>query len=246
MARTIIESQLTARPSSAVRFALATKDDDLAIRRLLRENPMRGAISVSFEREPGYFHGTQIAGADDQTILAFAQGRLVCMGRCSVRERYVNGEIRRVGYLSDLRLDHTASGRFDILRRGYRFFHELERADPADFYFTSITADNARSVRFLERGLPGMPRYERLADFVTLLIPVPRKARQLKQLNEKASSRLNSANIEVMTGSERHIDALVDFLNSQAKRFNLAIAWSEDKFSRCNDTAWSFPGLRCS
>ena len=229
MAGTIIESQLATRPSSAIRFTVATKDDDPAIRRLLRENPMRGEISVSFEREPDYFHGTQIAGAEDQTILAFRKDRLACVGRCSIRDRYINGEIRRVGYLSDLRLDHTVQGRFDILRRGYQFFRELQQDHPADFYFTSISADNLRSIRFLEHGLPGMPKYERLADFVTLLIPVPRKAHKLKKLNDQALSRLKSTGIEAATGSDRSIYALVDTLNSHAKRFNLSATWSEER-----------------
>ena len=192
---------------------------------------MRGAISVSFEREPDYFRGTQIAGADDQTILAFAQGRLVCIGRCSVRKRYINGAIHRVGYLSDLRLDSAVQGRFDILRRGYQFFHELKDEHPADFYFTSITTDNLRSIQFLERGLPGMPLYERLADFVTLLIPVPRQTRKLKELNKRASFRLKSANIELATGSDYDPGALADFLNSHASRFNLAAAWTGEKIS---------------
>jgi len=241
MAGTIIESQLIARPSSAIRFALATKDDDSAIRRLLRDNPMPGEISISFQREPNYFHGTQIAGAEDQTILAFQKNRLVCVGRCSFRDRCVNGAIRRVGYLSDLRLDSSVQGRFDILRRGYQFFRELQLDNPADFYFTSISAENARSIRFLERGLPGMPRYERLADFVTLLIPVPRRARQLKQLREKASSRLKSANIEVVAGSDRHIYALVDVLNSQAKRFNLSATWSDEQISAMQQHGLDLP-----
>jgi hypothetical protein len=229
MAGTIIESQLTARCGSAMRFALAMPEDDSAIRSLLRDNPMRGAINVSFEREPGYFHGANIAGADDKVILAFEKERLVCMGRCSIRDRYINGEICRVGYLSDLRLDASAQGRFDILRRGYQFFRELERENPADFYFTSITADNARSIRFLERGLPGMPHYEPLADFVTLLIPVPHQAQRLKELSERALSRLKSSNIEIAAASKNHIYALVDFLNSHAKRFNLATEWNQEK-----------------
>ena len=203
MAGTIIESQLAARSSSAIQFALAAKGDDPAIRRLLRDNPMRGEISISFEREPNIFHGTQIAGAEDQTILAFEKDRLVCIGRCSFRDRYINGGARRVGYLSDLRLARTAQGRFDILRRGYRFFHELQDDYPADFYFTSVSADNLRSIRFLERGLPGMPLYERLADFVTLLIPVPRQKHKLKNLNARSLARLKSENIEVAIGSER-------------------------------------------
>ena len=35
-----------------IRFALATERDDAAIRHLLRANPMRGKVSLTFEREP--------------------------------------------------------------------------------------------------------------------------------------------------------------------------------------------------
>jgi len=75
-----------------------------------------------------------------------------------------------VGYLGGLRLDARFAGRFDILRRGYRFFRQLQEGAPADFYFTSIAADNERARTFLERGLPGMPRYEFICEFVTLII----------------------------------------------------------------------------
>jgi hypothetical protein len=229
MAGTIIESQLTARPSSAVRFALATEEDDAAIRRLLRENPMRGEINVTFEREPGYFHSLEIAGAADQTILAFENGRLVCVGRCSVRDLYLNDEVHRVGYLSDLRLDSSMQGRFDILRRGYQFFRELQHDNPADFYFTSITADNFRSIRFLERGLPGIPAYEPLTDFVTLLVSVPRNVQKLNRLNEQAMSRLKSKRIKFISVSKNHIHELIEFLNSQAHQCQLATFWDEEK-----------------
>ncbi|HVU27011.1 MAG TPA: hypothetical protein VHG71_04660 [Verrucomicrobiae bacterium] len=221
MAGTIIEGQLTRTRSSTIRFALATEEDDAAIRRLLRENPMRGAINVSFEREPNYFHSVGIGGADDQTILAFEKGRLVCMGRCSIRDRYANGETCRVGYLSDLRLDSSAQGRFDILRRGYQFFHELHQDNPADFYFTSVTADNSRSLRFLQRGLPGMPIYKPFADFVTLLIPVPRYQGKL--------SRLKSKEIKSENGSQENLSELVNFLNTHASRCNLSTVWDEEK-----------------
>ena len=70
MAGSAVDGQLNVsaegREVRGVRYALATPDDDAAIRRLLRDNPMRGAISLSFEREPNYFHGTQIAGAEDR------------------------------------------------------------------------------------------------------------------------------------------------------------------------------------
>ena len=141
----------------STRFAVATEADDAAIRRLLRDNPMRGAVSVTFEREPDYFRGANIAGGEDQTIVAFDDGRLVCMGRCTRRECWVNGAARRAGYLGELRLDASARGRFGILRDGYRFFHESQRDAPASLYFTSIAADNARARRLLETGARGLP-----------------------------------------------------------------------------------------
>ena len=45
---------------SRISVELATSADDADLRRMLRENPMPGAISVSFEREPNYFIGTKV------------------------------------------------------------------------------------------------------------------------------------------------------------------------------------------
>ncbi len=222
MAGTIIESQLTAPVASSVRFALATGEDDAAIRRLLRENPMPGEIRLTFEREPDYFRSTQMANSGSQTVLGFLNERLIGVGRCSVRNCFVNGKVRRVGYLSELRLDSSAQGRFDILRRGYQFFRELHRDDPADFYFTSIAADNERSIRLLERGLPGMPAYKFASDFVTLLIPVPRDSR-----GKRGNNKLASRGFKCVAGSHALAGELVSCLNSHAEQNQLATYWTE-------------------
>jgi len=137
---------------------------------------MAGQISLSLEREPDYFTEAGHTDTEHQTIVARDRDRVVCAGTCSFRRRYVNGASRRVGYLGGLRLDQTVAGRSDILRRGYRFFRELQRENPADFYFTAIAADNQRARQFLERSLPGMPCYEYLGDFVTMLVPEPRNS----------------------------------------------------------------------
>src|SRR5439155_767942 len=113
--------------------------------------------------------------------------RLVCMGRCTWRECWVDGTARRVGYLAELRLDATARGRFGILRDGYGFFGALQRDDPADLYFTSIAADNDRARRLLESGGRGLPAYDFLAELSTLLIAVPRRAPRTKLRVESAT-----------------------------------------------------------
>ncbi|HXI72548.1 MAG TPA: hypothetical protein VNN22_19570 [Verrucomicrobiae bacterium] len=173
MAGTTLDRQLTTVHTGRLPFALATPADDADIRRLLRENPMPGQITLTLEREPDYFADADLPGTEKQTIIANEGGRMVCVGNCSIRERFVNGQPRRVGYLGGLRLDSRATGRFDILRRGYEFFRELQTDKPADYYFTSIAADNLPARKFLERGLPGMPAYEFAGEFVTLLIGTP-------------------------------------------------------------------------
>src|SRR5438309_323772 len=105
MARAVLERQLTATRSSRTQFAVATRADDEDIRRLLRENPMPGRISLSLEREPDYFTDTHLPEETKQAIIAREKGRLVCVGHCAVRQRFVNGQPRRVGYLGGLRLD---------------------------------------------------------------------------------------------------------------------------------------------
>src|SRR5687767_4808825 len=118
MAGALLEREL--KTAGGIRFHVATQADDPEIRRLLRTNPLRGAISISLEREPNYF--TEIPGEVRTTIIARAGSRLVCVGSCAFRSRFVNGLPRRVGYLGSLRLDAPYGGRSDILRRGYKFF----------------------------------------------------------------------------------------------------------------------------
>jgi hypothetical protein len=216
MAGAVFERQLNKLRPSRAQFDLANHGDDADIRRLLRSSPMQGSISLSLEREPNYFADAGLPGEEKQTIVARESGRIVCAGSCTVRTRFVNGERRRVGYPAGLRLDASVAGRFDILRRGYQFFRELQADAPADFYFTSIAADNSRAREFLERGLAGMPVYEWIGDFVTALLPVPRGKKNAGQFR----SGENNASF---------MEEISSFLNLQGRNQQLAPCWSAEE-----------------
>ena len=238
MVGTPVDGQLVAPRACSrrgVRFALATPADDAAIRRLLRDNPMPGPISLTLEREPDYFSGANIGGARDQVIVAFEDDRLVCMGRCTTRDSWVNGQLRRVGYLAELRLDARAYGRIDLVRDGYRFFHCLQETDPADVYYTSIAADNERARRLLERGLPGLPRYGHIGDLTTLLIATRRSWLQLLPRRNSSSAARSNRNASTTQSSEEKTgvcwnsataEELTTFLNDTGSQRHFPPAWT--------------------
>jgi hypothetical protein len=213
-------AEVRAGGSTKLCFSLAARADDAEIRRLFRENPMAGRISVSLEREPYYFADSYLA-EEKQTIVARKQGRVVCVGSCAIRRRFVNGQPCRIGYLGGLRLDTSVAGRFDILRRGYQFFRELQAGAPADFYFTGIAADNERARQFLERDLPGMPAYEFIGEFATLLLPVKRRS----------STEPDSTAPWKCAGPETDAEQLVELHNHHAQQRQFSPCWAAGELS---------------
>jgi len=207
MERTLADGRLT----RALRFTVATDADGAGLRRLLRDNPMRGTVSVTFEREPDYFRGTGVAGGEDQTIVAHEDNHLVCMGRCTRRPCWVNGRAQSVAYLAELRLDSRARRRFRSVRDGYRFFREQSRDE---LLFTSIASDNLPARRLLESGRRGLPFYQFLGELVTLLIGVPRQAR---------ASRLR-----LVPATAADLPAIVRLFNEQGRRHQFATVWTEE------------------
>ena len=196
-------------PAVGFRFAVATRADDAELRAFLRDMPTPGGVSLAATREPDYFAGEGAGGAKDTTIIARLDGRLVCMGRCSRRKMYAGGSLREVGYLGELRLAPGTPRGLEALRQGYAFFTELERAYPADAYFTCVANKNIRARSVLEGGRLGLPDYRPAAELRTLAWPAPRRAR-----------RLEGPDVTVELGE------LIAFLDAQARRRALTTPWS--------------------
>jgi hypothetical protein len=168
----------------------ATPDDDPELRRLLRDNPMDGTIQVSLEREPNAFLAAAVEGEPHHTIVArLPQGGIAGLGSRSVWNAFVNGEPRRLGYLSQLRLDRPARGRVRLLAGGYELIRSFRRADETPFDLTSIAADNAPARRVLGAGLPGFPTYREIEPLTTLTLPAGRLRRRLGKVRIERGSR---------------------------------------------------------
>ncbi|MDH3451290.1 MAG: hypothetical protein OEN20_02640, partial [Gammaproteobacteria bacterium] len=200
-------------------FETARDTDDDALRTLLRDNPLPGWVSVSFEREPSYFPGATVEGDVHETIVAreSASGRIVGAFGRSEFNAFVNGCEQRVGYLGQLRVDPAYLGRVRRLRQGFEACRTLlHEGGGARFYLTSILAANQPARRLLLAGLPGMPTYRELSGFSTLVLPTRRM-----------HARRKGADVRVRRATIGDVPEVAALLQQQYRRYQCAPVWNE-------------------
>ncbi|HEY4003258.1 MAG TPA: hypothetical protein VGO93_30600 [Candidatus Xenobia bacterium] len=150
---------------------LAGAKDDEALRRLLRDNPLPGRVTLAYHREPSFFRAAALEGDVHQTLVGrTAEGGIMGLGTRSERPAWLLGQPARVGYLGGLRVDARYRGQHGMLPQAWRYLHQLHQAGTCPVYLTTIVADNRPARRLLEAGLPGFPRYRVLDTLVTLVV----------------------------------------------------------------------------
>lgn len=223
---------MTLPSTTEVRFERARALDEPQLRRVMRDNPMPGAVSVAFHREPDFFAASALEGPVHDTIVARApDGQVVGLCGRSVRPLWVGGEVKELGYLSSLRLDEAWRGRVRMLKGGFEAVHALHEEDNrAPFYYTTIIEDNAPARRILSRGLPGFPRYEERGVLVTLALPTWRERRMPR--HDLALRQAGDADLVDITA----------LLSAQGRRHDLRPAWTAEDLRSSERT----PGLSAS
>lgn len=187
-------------------IGLADRGDDAGLRQLMQRSVMPGSVRIAFTREPDYFAGDGLAGADDVTIVARRDGAVVGSGRCSIYPLARNGAPSRIGYLGLLRIADSTRQAARLIREGYELLG-AEVQPRADAFFTSIATENARARRVLERGGGlGLPRYEALCELVTIIAPVRRRPVRVRERVD--------------------VDELLEFLLPASREFHLSLDWN--------------------
>lgn len=91
------------------------EEDNPQILEMLRDNELKGAVSLIFGRDPNYFYGARVATEDPTTIVLFdpdssEPDQMLGLMSGGFRTLYINGEPRRIRYAADLRLDERVRG----------------------------------------------------------------------------------------------------------------------------------------
>ena len=221
MERTVAQGGLTGRTYVAgnLTFAVAQREDEPDIRRLLRENPLDGWVRLSLEREPDAFAADFGLSRSHAFIVARDRATGEAAGVCerSVRDAFVDGEVRRLPYLGSLRVAPHYRHRIRVLRGGFEAIRSLlQKTSDLPFALTSITADNDKAARVLCAGLPGLPTYRPVGELATFAI--------------RTRARAMSPGIERATPDD--VAAIAVLLQRVYRRFQFAPAWRAADLAR--------------
>jgi hypothetical protein len=213
------------RSHSRFAITLAERRDDSELRALLRENPMKGSMHVTFEREPDYFAACGIRGGTYQVGVGrdLESGRIVGLGTRSIGEAFINGAPASFGWLSDLRLEPAYRGG-TLVARGYRFLRELHADGGSPIYGTVIFHDNQTALRTIATGRASLPAYHDLG-----VIHCP-------GINLRRAKPLVDADCEILRGRRDMLREIVDCLNRNNARKQFAPVHDVESFSR--QTRW--------
>jgi hypothetical protein len=193
-------------------FAIAQRENDADIRRLLRENTLDGWVKLSLQREPDAFATDFGLSRSHAFIFARDRANSHAVGICerSVRDAYVDGQIRRLPYLGALRVAPAYRHRIRVLKGGFEAVRSLlDDASDLPFALTSITAGNETARRVLCAGLPGMPKY--------------RAVRELSTFALRTAIRPMPPGIEPANADD--IPAIAVLLQRAYRRFQFAPVW---------------------
>jgi hypothetical protein len=205
---------------SRFRLELVSSSDDADLRRVLAETPMGGRIAVTFRREPSYFGAAVVDGRFRQVVAArdLETDRIVGFGSRAVSERYVNGAVEPVGYLSSLRLLAAYRNR-GLLARGYAYFRRLHADGRTNFYLTTIAEGNEAALAILTSGRAGLPAYHYAGQFHTAALPLARSPQPLSRESRKrgrgegADCGIARGHVAVRPAREEDIPEVLGFLN---------------------------------
>lgn len=180
-------------------------EDDPGIRRVLAGTPMPGPLRISYRRDPSFFSALKVEGNHSDVVVGLDEGkdRLAGFASRSIKEVFINGFRRPVGYLSNLRIEEEYRGGL-TLYRGYRMMRQIHRDGRTPLYLTTILEKNKSAIDLLTSQRGCLPAYHDIGQFYCAAIGT-----------KKSSSPALSGTMEVRRARPDEMSSVFHFLNRE-------------------------------
>jgi len=187
-------------------YRLATPKDSKEILSIYESGSFPGNISVLFTRRPDPYESLKREGENVIIpIMIDKENNKICTaGCCVIRKATINGEVKRTGYLTGLKILPEYQRRMPHIAHTYDYLYQQTK-DQVDVYYTTILKENILAQKMLEKKRKGMPLYQHIGDYTVYCFKTGVKEKSKNYIFEKGN--LISVNA---------------FCDSQLKNFNFS------------------------
>lgn len=197
--------------AGTLRVRRATPEDEPGLRRLFSSIMMDADLSLQICRDPDFFALYRMQSSDWETWVGELGGELVGLGTLLVRDGYLGGVPRRVGYLGDLRIDPRVRGR-EVLATLYGpVLDGFAERHGVDVFLTAVIASNRRAMAALTgpgAAQLGIPTYHLLERF---------QIRALQTIAARPPSRAHRRRWRARTATDADLPSIAAFLDQDAR-----------------------------
>lgn len=199
---------------------LAKPEDSKEILQILENSTFKGDMSLVYTKRPDPLKSFNYEC--DESIIFVGRDTekksVTGVSACLIRNYFINGEVKKVAYLTGLRLKEEYQKGFYKLHKGYKLLQELLHEKNVSYTYTTILEDNLYAKKLFEKRRPIMPNYDYISDYKVLLFKTG------------VSFKKNNNNF-FRKATTDDIPRILDFINSIGKHSQLFPVLDENIFN---------------
>lgn len=179
----------------------ATENDNKGIVNVFESMHFSGDISVKYLRNPNPLLSFSADG-DYHKIMIIRDNEcdeIVAVGGAVIRDEYVNGKIKKCGYLAGLKIRPDYQKKIRFITKAYRYL--FENISECDCFYTTILSDNKSAIALLEKDRKNMPKYHYLGDYTTYCFHGGKKILDLEKNNFLGFENIYNSHFSKLTFS---------------------------------------------
>ncbi len=204
-----------------MKITKATENDAEALSKFFSQQVLHGPVDVQLTRPGHFFDQYKLHSKNfDVFILRDLKNEVCGMAAIIYREAYINGEVTRIGYCTDLRIASTREAVLTWTKHFLPVLQEVLRDQKCQYFFSVVVPQDSRAYNALVRprsSRRNIPRFYMLGRFelVTVIGRTP-----------WASKPLDT--IEIKKGDTEDIDGLVSYLDRKSKERTLSYVFTKE------------------
>ena len=154
-----------------IELRAAVPGDMDGIRKVFLSGKFDGEFCVQFLREPDPLVSLRHDGDSVvMIVMEYVSTReIIAVAGCVIRREYAGGTVRRIGYLTGLKILPEYQKKVYCIADGYQLIRDLTKED-VDIYYTTILSSNSGAIKLLEKKHKRMPSYHFLGEYTTYCI----------------------------------------------------------------------------